>query len=172
MCAGVLGLSSVREEERRLERKSVSKERSARTTSITSSRLKARRSRLNSHTVSTALTTYSRPPQELLFFTTSTMPDYKMRFGTQTNDEKAREQNKHFVTMCGAAAITRSHGGSKAFTPKDSNSLPPARSSSASPSAATTRSRGTGRYGRSQRTITPEMREARARLLSGARRLE
>ena len=47
------------------------------------------------------------------------MPDYKMRFGTQTNDEKAREQNKHFVTMCGAAAITRSHGGSKAFTPKD-----------------------------------------------------
>ena len=47
------------------------------------------------------------------------MPDYKMRFGTQTNDEKAKEQNKHFVTMCGAAAITRSHGGSKAFTPKD-----------------------------------------------------
>ena len=51
--------------------------------------------------------------------TTITMTDhqYTFRFGTQSNDEKSREQNDRFNTMAKAAALVE--GGSKAFTPKD-----------------------------------------------------
>ncbi len=41
-----------------------------------------------------------------------------MRFGSQSNDEKSKDQNKTFATMCAAAALTRA-AGSKAFVPKD-----------------------------------------------------
>ena len=44
---------------------------------------------------------------------------YTYRFGTQSNDLKAQEQNKRFNTMSASAKLQAELGGAKAFTPKD-----------------------------------------------------